>query len=63
MVGRRALPPTPTLKKLNLEQLRQEKTILARLLFANGVNGKTKSYVRRVIRLNTKILNSLSKTK
>jgi hypothetical protein len=51
------------LKKLNLEQLRQEKTILARLLFANGVNGKTKSYVRRIIRLNTKILNILSKTK
>ena len=60
-VRRRAPKPTP-LKKLSLEQLRAEKTILARALFANGgPNGKTKSYARRIISLNTKILNLLSK--
>ena len=49
--------PTPDLKKLSLKQLRQEKTSLARQLFANGgSNGKTKSYVRRILLLNMKIL-------
>jgi hypothetical protein len=55
--------PTPLLKKLYLEQLRAEKTILARALFANGAgaNGKTKSYVRRILSLNTKILQHFQK--
>jgi hypothetical protein len=41
---------------ITLQQLQEQKRILARKLFANGANGKTKGYARRILTLNTRIL-------